>query len=247
MQSKTDMGFGKKIRADWLDSALYHAAAGRSFEEVRKALASEIAAHNSGAEAIRKIQTGLKRVWFTPPDYCSALRDYALRLYRKNDSPATRMLLHWGMCLSAYPFIGTVAETIGRLLKLQKEARLADIERRIREQHGDRGFVSRITRYDVSSFVDWGIIRESTKAGFYLPGTEFQVRNSEQLSWLAEAVLIWRDESQMPFAQLFHHPILFPFRLETFHASIISGNPRLKIERQSMNEEFVALRSAKPH
>ena len=138
MQSKTDIGFGKKVRAAWLDSALAYAAAGQSFDEVKADLAKEIAANTPGPEAIRKVQAALKRVWFTPPDYCQALRDDALRLYRKHDSPATRLLLHWGMCIAAYPFFGSVAETMGRLMKLQKETRLADVERRIREQHGDR-------------------------------------------------------------------------------------------------------------
>src|SRR5687767_14117256 len=104
MQSKTDIGFGKKIRIAWLDSALNHAAAGQSFDQVKDALGKEIAATNPGPEAIRKIHAALKRVWFTPPDYCLPLRNDALRLFHKNTSAATRLLLHWGMCIAAYPF-----------------------------------------------------------------------------------------------------------------------------------------------
>src|ERR1035437_3398571 len=167
MQSRNDIGFGKKIRACWLESALEQAARGMTFDQAKEALAKEISTDNTGAEAIRKILTGLKRVWFTPPDYCRALRDAALDLFRHDNSPATRLLLSWGMAVAAYPFVGDVAETLGRLLKLQGEARRADIERRVREQHGDRAFVSRIGRYNVSSFLDWGVIAEAKRKGIY--------------------------------------------------------------------------------
>ena len=110
------------------------------------------------------------------------------------------------MTIAAYPFVGSVGETLGRLLRLQHEAHRADIHRRLREQHGDRDFVNRITRYDVSSFLDWGIVDEAKKAGVYLPGKQIQPRNAEQLSWLAEAVLISRDENQMALSKLSHHP-----------------------------------------
>ncbi len=199
MQSKTDIGFGKKVRVVWLDSALVHVAAGQSFDEVKADLAKEIAANNPGPEAIRKVQAALKRVWFTPPDYCQALRDDALRLYRKHNAPATRLLLHWGMCITAYPFIGTVAETLGRLLKLQNEAHIGDVERRIREQYGERAFVKRITQYDISSFLDWGVVAETKQRGVYKSTKLIRPHNGEQLAWLAEAVMISRDRTQIPF------------------------------------------------
>ena len=241
MQSRNDIGFGKKIRACWLESALDQAAAGMAFDHAKHALAKEIAAENPGPEAIRKIQTELKRLWFTPPDYCRALHDAALDLFRQDDSPTMRLLLNWGMAIAAYPFVGDVAEALGRLLKLQREAHRADIERRVREQHGDRGFVSRIARYNVSSFLDWGVIVPAKKGGVYLPGNQVQPRNAEQLAWLAEAVLISRGENQMSLPHLCRHPILFPIKLDAFHASILKVNPRLKVERQSLNEEFVFL------
>jgi hypothetical protein len=241
MQSKTDIGFGKKIRAAWLDSALEHTAAGQPFDEVRNALGKEIAASNPGPEAIRKVQTALKRVWFSPPDYCLPLKNDALRLFHKNSSAATRLLLHWGMCISAYPFIGSVAETLGRLLKLQKEARLADVERRIREQHGDRDFVSRITKYDVSSFLDWRVVAETKKRGVYQLVKPIPPHSGEQLAWLVEAVLISRDKTQIPFSELCNHPALFPIALDTLNTSILQSNPRLRVERQSLNQEYVFL------
>lgn len=242
MQSKTDIGFGKKIRADWLDSALDYVAAGKTFEQARGALAKEIAAHNPGPEAIRKVQSSLKRVWFTPPEYCLPLRDDALRLYRKNDSPATRLLLHWGMCVAAYPFVGFCAESLGRLLRLQAAVKACDLERRVQERFGDREFVSRIARYNISSFLDWGVIKFGTKAGTYVLGRQCIQKSREQTAWLVEAVLRASGTSQMNTRQLTGHPMLFPFNLEGTLAGTLDANSRLAVRRESLSEEAVLLR-----
>jgi hypothetical protein len=246
MQPKLEIVFRRKVRAVWLDQGLALAAQNLPWHDAKPALADAVAAENPGAETIRKVLEHVRRIWFEPPDNCAALRSAALALFRASDSPATRLLLNWGMATAAYPFVGSVGEALGRLLKLQNEAHRADIQRRLREQHGDRDFVSRITRYDISSFLDWGVIAETEKAGVYLPGKQVHPRNPDQLAWLAEAVLISRGEHPMPFPQLCHHPILFPVKLDTFNASVLRANPRLRVERQSLNEEFVSLAQHTP-
>ncbi len=97
-----------------------------------------------------------------------------------------------------------------RLLKLQNEARRTDVQRRLREQYGDRDFVNRITRYVISSFLDWGVIAETKDGGVYIPGTKIRSKNNEQLAWIAEAVLISRNENQMTLSKLQHHPRSVP-------------------------------------
>jgi hypothetical protein len=241
MRSKVEIAFRRKVRAVWLDQGMALAAQDLPWPKAKRVLAEAISKQNPGPETIRKVLEHIRRIWFEPPDDSEALRTAGLSIYRAHDRHATCILLNWGMAIAAYRFVGSVAETLGRLLKLQNEAHRADIQRRLREQHGDRDFVSRITRYDVSSFLDWGVIAETNKAGVYLPGKQIHPRNAEQLAWLAEAVLISRGEAQMPFSQLCHHPILFPVKLDTFNASVLRANPRLRVERQSLNEEFVFL------
>ena len=241
MRTKIEIAFRRKVRAVWLDQGMALAAQNLPWQDAKPALVEAVAAENPGVETIRKVLEHVRRIWFEPPDNCIALRSAALSLFRANDSPATRTLLNWGMAIAAYPFVGSVGETLGRLLKLQHEAHHTDIQRRLREQHGDRVFVSRITRYDVSSFLDWGAIADTKKAGVYLPGKQVHPRNADQLAWLAEAVLISRGEGQIPFSQLCHHPILFPVNLETLNASRLRANPRLQVERQSLNEELVSV------
>ena len=241
MQTKIEIAFRRKVRAVWLDHGLALAAQEVPWAKAKPTLASEVAADNSGAETIRKALEHVRRIWFDSPNAARALRTDALKHFRTDDSQATRRLLNWGMAISSYPFVGSVAEACGRLLKLQSEANRADIQRRLREQHGDRDFVSRITRYDISSFLDWGVIAETKKAGFYLQGKPVQPRNAGQLAWLAEAVLISRGKTQMRVSELRNHPALFPIALDALNASVLKANPRLRVGRQSLYQEFVFL------
>jgi hypothetical protein len=241
MRAKVEIVFRRKVRAIWLDHGMALAAQGLLWNQAKPALVEPVAAENPGAETIRKVLEHVRRIWFQPPENCIALRSAALAMFRSSNSQATRTLLNWGMAIAAYPFVGSVGEALGRLLKLQHEANRADIQRRLREQYGDRDFVSRITRYDVSSFLDWGVIAETKRAGVYLPGKQVQPKNPEQVAWLGEAVLISRGANQMAFSQLCHHPVLFPISVETFNASILRANPRLKVARQGLNEDVVSL------
>ena len=147
------------------------------------------------------------------------------------------------MTIAAYPFVGSAGEVVGRLLKLQKQARRADVQRRLREQYGDRDFVNRITRYTVSSFLDWGVIVETKPKGIYLSGKQVTPKKTEHLAWLAEAVMISRTKTQMRLSELCNHPALFPFALDKLNAAVLQHNPRLRVERQSLNQEFVFLTS----
>ena len=244
MPSKIEIAFRRKVRAVWLDQGMALAAGNLPWQDAKPALAGAIAEENPGAETIRKVLEHVRRIWFEPPTGCERLHADALELYRSRNSAEVRFLLNWGMTVAAYPFVGSVAEALGRLLKLQQQAHRADIQRRLREQHGDRDFVSRITRYDVSSFLDWGVILEArARSAIYTAGTTISLKNPGQIAWLAEAVLISRRENQMALSHLTNHPVLFPITLQNVSAAALRTNPRIHIGRQSLNEEVVSLHS----
>ena len=240
-RSKVEIAFRRKVRAVWLDHGIALAAQGLTWADAKPALVEPVAAENPGTETIRKVLEHVRRIWFEPPDNCVPLRAAALNLFRANDSPATRTLLNWGMAIAAYPFVGSVAETLGRLLKLQSNANRANIQRRLREQYGDRDYVSRITRYDVSSFLDWGVIIETKQSGVYHSTKPIRPQSGDQLAWLVEALLISRNKSQIAFPEICNHPALFPIALETLNIFQLQDSPHLRVERQSLNQEFIFL------
>ena len=237
------MGFGKKVRAIWLDLALDFVAKEASFSDAKPTLSQTIELDNPGSEAIQKVLTGLNRVWFNPPSSCLPTRDAAVALYRSTDRPPNSLLLHWGMCIATYPFIGAVAEAIGRLLRLQGTAMISDVKRRVGEKFGEREFVERIVRFDVSSFLDWGVLSGAERKGAYTTGLIIPVVAVKHSAWLIETLLHSRGEESLPLANLRQHPILFPFSLGEIPSGLAlsNENPRLQSTRQGNNEEVLSL------
>ena len=242
--SKSDIGFGKKIRASWLDLSLDHVAAGRTFGEAKAELTALVQRDNAGKDAARKALSCLNRVWFDPPSWCRPTRDAALEVFLQNGSQKTRSILRWGMSIAAYPFVGSVAEIIGRLIKLQGLAKSSDIKRRVQEKHGDREFVQRIVRYNISSFLDWGALAETSTKGEYSPSSLIKLSDPTELAWLTEALLHARPENSLSVAQLRQHPMLFPFDAGDAGLGLSKSNPRIQVVRHGTVDDVIHLRMA---
>jgi hypothetical protein len=164
-----------------------------------------------------------------------------LALSRTHSSAAAQKLIMWGMVLAAYPFLGSIATALGRLIKLQHAVHVDELQKRLRAQFGDREHVSRIVRFDMSSFLDWGILKDGKQPGVYLPVKQLAIKDDVLLAWLAEAVLVSTGRTQMALNELCTHPALFPFATDALSAAVFHKNPRLRLERQGLNEEYVFL------
>ena len=238
---KKDIGFNRKVKASWLKDALQLTAAGMPVDEMEETLKKKIAKENPGKETIRKVFIYLKRVWIEPPDYCKNLRDDALEMFRKQPSASRSFLLNWGMSMAAYPFIAYVAEATGRLLRLQGEAQANQVNVRIRENFGDRHFVYRSVRYNLSTFLDAGALKTGTRTGTYIKGKTYHPKSDKEISWLAESLLHAQDKANLPFQRISQHGALFPFSMDDLTVSALTTNPRIEIFRHGMNEQLIGL------
>ena len=244
IRKKVDIGFNRRVRAVWLKETLRLAAAGVALDEIEQMLKAQIAEDNEGKETIRKVFGYLNRVWLQPPGDCIVLRDEGLEMFRQHPDDKSSFLLNWGMCMAAYPFIAHVAEATGRLLRLQGEAQANQINVRIRERFGDRHFVYRSVRYNLSTFLEAGALQEGSKKGIYVRGSSMKPRNAKELSWLVEALLHAQDETNLPLQQISVHGALFPFDLTDLSMSTLKTNPRLDVFRHGLNENLVGLSAA---
>src|SRR5690606_29559111 len=132
--------------------------------------------------------------------------------------PSDHLLIHWGMVGAVYPFWMMVATHVGRLLRLQGSAAASQIQRRIREQYGERATVSVATRRVLRSFVDWGVLRDTESDGIYSAGIITPVQDLRLTVWLTEALLRASANDSVPLWDLVNSPSLFPFRIETVSA-----------------------------
>ena len=241
IRKKMDIGFNRKVKAVWLRETLRLCAAGVSDDEIEQTLKAQVAEDNKGKETIRKVFVYLNRVWLQPPAYCIPLRDDALEMYRRSPDGESSFMLNWGMCMAAYPFIARVAEATGRLLRLQGEVQASQVNVRIRERFGDRHFVHRSVRYNLSTFLDFEVLKEGDKPGAYSSGRRMKLRNAKEIAWLVEALLNAQDETNLPLQQIAAHGALFPFDMGNINLTALKTNPRLEVFRHGLNETLVGL------
>ncbi len=239
--------FSQRVRLEWLDEAAHLARAGQNRANARSALVEMLrdkvsVGGNAAGSNREKTVTILTRTWCGPPSRLIPLRDTGLRLL-DDAALASRLAVHWGMTMAVYPFWSAVATQAGRLLRLQGVATAAQIRRRVQEQYGERSTVARATRRVLRSFVDWGVLADTTTRGQYTVGEQHPVQAPELVGWLAEAALHARAGHPASPNDLLQQPGLFPFRVSYVPPrSLAAASLRLEVVRHGLDSELVVLR-----
>lgn len=188
-----------------------------------------------------KVITILLKTWLTVPRGLEALRDEGLNIL-KEISRKEHIAVHWGMALAAYPFWGAVAAHTGRLLRLQGAAAANHVQRRVREQYGERETASRAARRVLRSYIDWGVLSETQRKGVYVQGNQTFLQEPKIIAWLLEATLHTHANGSAAIKDLLESPCIFPFRLaHTSAEQVVSLSPRLDILRHGLDQALVML------
>lgn len=136
-----------------------------------------------------------------------------------------------------------MATQVGRLLRLQGSAAAAHVQRRVREQYGERETVSRAARRVLRSYADWGVLCETGEKGIYSAGPPLAIEDPGLIGWLVEASLHSRPNGSAALKDVIESPGLFPFRLARVHAeSMLAASASLDIVRHGLDDELVVLR-----
>jgi hypothetical protein len=248
MTRRTDkIGFSQRVRLEWLEQTANLILAGNDRAAVNEALQELLKDKVSvGGQAKRgnreKIITILLKTWLTVPSELKSLRIEGLELLKRVPR-RDHLAIHWGMVMAVYPFWSGVATQTGRLLRLQGSAAAAHVQRRVREQYGERETVSRAARRVLRSYLDWGVLQETGTKGIYTAGKTLAVNDSPLIGWLAEAFLHTRANGSAPLKDLIDSPNFFPFRIKPIHAeSLMAASSRLDIVRHGLDDDLVILR-----
>lgn len=243
------IGINQRIRLEWLEKTANLVLAGNDrnavMDELRVLLNDKLSVGNSPVRGNReKAVTILTKVWANPASEVSELRDAGLDLLQV--APASmHAVLHWGMTMAAYPFWAAVAAQVGRLLNLQGTVAPAHVQRRLREQYGERETVARAARRVLRAFVDWEVLSESPKKGVYTEGPKQSIDQPEITAWLVEALLHAQPVEKASLGSLLDSPMLFPFSLQHISASqLVASSPRLDSLRHGLDENLIMLQKA---
>jgi hypothetical protein len=253
MTRRTDqIGFSQRVRLEWLEQTANLILAGNNKAAVNDALQELLkdkvsVGGNSKGSNRNKIISILRTVWVNPPEELVSLRDDGLNFLSSQSAALSphhlSVAIHWGMAMAVYPFWSGVATQTGRLLRLQGSAAAAHVQRRVREQYGERETVSRAARRVLRSYLDWGVLQETGAKGIYSAGTTLAVEDSRLIAWLAEASLHARANGSAPLKDLIDSPSLFPFRIKPVHAeNLVAASSRLDLLRHGLDNDLVMLR-----
>lgn len=249
MTRRTDqIGFSQRVRLEWLEQTANLVLAGNDKVAVNDALQELLRDKVSiGGWAERgnreKIITILLKTWLTTPSELESLRVEGLDLLKRSPQ-CDHLAIHWGMVIAAYPFWACVAIQTGRLIRLQGSAAAAHIQRRVREQYGERETVSRAARRVLRSYLDWGVLRETGATGNYYAGMPSAIDDPQLIAWLVESTLYARANRTATLKELIESPILFPFKIKRVTPETTANfSARLEILRQGLDNEIVLLRN----
>lgn len=241
------IGFSQRIRLEWFEQTLNLVLAGNDKENINSGLQTILKDKVSvGGAADRgnreKIISILMKVWVNPSSKLEAFRNDGLELVKRLPL-INHIAVHWGMAMAVYPFWAAVAGHTGRLLKLQGTAAASHVQRRMREEYGERETVSRAARRVLRSFVDWEVLKETTMKGVYRQGQSLPIQDSKLVAWLVEASLYTRANRSAALRDLLDTPSLFPFHLKTISAeNLVAISPRLDLLRHGLNDDLIMLK-----
>lgn len=241
---KAQIGFSQRIRLEWFEQTANLILAGNDKTAINDALQELLRDTLSvGGKAVRgnreKVITILLKTWLTVPFELVPLRNEGLKILR-GISREDRVAMHWGMAMAVYPFWGSVAAHVGRLLRLQGSVAASQVQRRIKEDYGDRDTASRAARRVLRSFIDWGVLNETGDKGIYGQGKQYPIEDPRRVAWMVEASLHARQIKSTALKDLLDGPNLFPFRLARVSPDQLSPfASRLDILRHGSDDDLV--------
>jgi hypothetical protein len=233
------IGFDRKIDIEWLDAVAERIAAGQTPDEIRRFVWSllEGAVVGDSAHSGRgKTLTVLSRIWIIVPGQAKPLREDALRCIAAATGEQ-RPAIHWAMTIGTYPFFFDVATNVGKLLAINGQANLSQIDRKMTETWGDRSTLSRALQRVLRSMVQWGVLQDGPAKGLLFPRPNRVLVPDDIGELLFQAVLVSHGRG-MPLAQLRGHPALFPFDVR-LTASALRKSISMRLQRQGDQTDFV--------
>ena len=241
------VGFSQRVRLEWFEQTANLILAGNDRATITEVLRSNLRDKFTEDGQIPsgnrdKVITILLKTWLNAPVELHALQTDGLKIIGQL-LRNYHIAVHWGMIMAVYPFWGAVAAQTGRLLRLQDTVSAAHVQRRIREQYGERETVERAARRILRSFIDWDVLQDTSKKGIYARARRISVREPELITWLVEASLHAHTNGAAHSKEVVDGPVMFPFRFEHLSAEqLVSLSPRLDILRHSLDDDLIMLR-----
>ena len=232
------IGFDRYLQLSWCSAALEVALGDKSIDQAKEEIASVL----TGNESRRKTFDILKRLWISPLQNNVEFAGRGATLYEAIGQ-STLGPLNWGCAIATYPFFGHVSEITGRLISLQGDCSVKEVQRRIAEIFGDRDSVSRAVSRVLQSQENWGMIERVEKGKRLVRLPSIALKNDKLVAWLVEAALRYQRKA-ISLGSLQSQAVLYPFVLDQRLGYLVSNSPMLEVRSEGPSNQFVALRES---
>lgn len=241
MQEKNKIffiGFDRYVQSDWCGLTLEAATERVTVDDVKVQISRVL----TGAESRRKTFDILKRLWLQPLPEFADFSKRGIDIYRTHGTDLVAPL-NWGCAIVTYPFFGKTAEITGRLLAIQGDCSIKEVQRRMAEMYGDRDGVARAVSRVIQSQENWGMIERVEKGKRLVRKSSVSIVDDQMVTWLIEAVLRYTGKA-IPVATVHSAAVIYPFLLERPLGYLASNSSTLEVRSEGPSNQFVALRSA---
>ncbi len=231
------IGFDRFVAIAWARSALDAATTHRSIEDVR----DQVAMMLPGSESQRKTLDILKRLSTKPFEHLNNFIARGTAIYSTLGEVSVLPVV-WGAAIASYSFFGKTAETTGRLLTLQGDCAIKELQRRMAEQYGDRSGIERAVNRVLQSQASWQALMRDESSKRVCKREAVLVEDGDLTAWLIEAAVRYAGKPvSVPSLQSL--PVLFPFTLTRPLGYVVSNSASLSLRSEGPNNQFVALRA----
>jgi len=230
------IGFDRYVDLEWCRRALDAAAAESSIEAVRDQIATTL----PGIESQRKTLDVLKRLSTKPFEHLADFIGRGIAIYKRLGQDMVLPLV-WGASIASYPFFGKTSETAGRLLALQGDCSIKELQRRMAEQYGDRNGIKRAVTRVVQTQASWKALTRDETAKRVIRTLPMLIDDYELTAWLIEAIVRYFRKPVL-VANLHSVPLLFPFSFIQSLVHVVSSSNTLCLRSEGPNNQLVDLK-----
>ena len=230
------IGFDRYVQLDWCAAALDVAVGIKTVEQAKDDIATVL----TGIDSRRKTFDVLKRLWISPSPEYSDFVNRGIALF-KQQGPSSVAPLSWGCAMVTYPFFGHTSEITGRLIAMQGDCTIKEVQRRMAEIYGEREGVSRAVSRVLQSQESWGMLERIENGKRLIRKKAISVSDESTVLWLIEAALRFHGKT-LPLATLQSLAVMYPFSLDQSLAYIVSKSTMLEFRSEGPSHQVVALR-----
>jgi len=130
------IGFSRFLRIEWLDKTVELIKSGESNKDISNELLSYLSLEINDKTNLLKTRNILMNIWVIPTENTLHIKELALNEFDPQNNE--RIVLHWCMCLLAYPVFRDIAQIIGRTYLLQNTFNVKSIKTKLFDQWGER-------------------------------------------------------------------------------------------------------------